>query len=75
MPRDSSLILCDVRKPTLAIACEPCGRRGRYSVRRLMTEHGDAKLTDLLTTLADCPKARSVSAHDRCRAVYGQRLP
>jgi hypothetical protein len=40
-----------------------------------MVEHGDAKLTDLLWTLADCPKARSVSVHDRCKAVYGQRLP
>jgi hypothetical protein len=33
-------------------------------------EHGDAKLTDLLVTLADCPKARSVSVYDRCKAVY-----
>jgi hypothetical protein len=35
----------------------------------------DAKLTDLLQTLTDCPKARSASIHDRCKAVYGQRLP
>jgi hypothetical protein len=35
-----------------------------------MAEHGDAKLTDLLATLADCPKARSVSVHDWCKAVY-----
>jgi hypothetical protein len=75
MPRDGSLILSDVHAPTLAIVCEPCGRRGRYDVERLMAEHGDAKLTDLLETLADCPKARSISAHDRCKAVYGQRLP
>jgi hypothetical protein len=36
------------------------------------TAHGrrDAKLTDLLATLADCPKARSVSVHDRCKAGY-----
>jgi hypothetical protein len=64
------MILSDVRGPTLAIVCEPCARRGRYSVERLLAEHGDAKLTDLLATLADCPKARSVSAHDRCKAVY-----
>ena len=31
---------------------------------------GDAKLTDLLTTLADCDKARSFSIYDRCKAVY-----
>jgi hypothetical protein len=40
-----------------------------------MAEHCDAKLTDLLVTLAACPKARSASVHDRCEAVYGQRLP
>jgi hypothetical protein len=33
-----------------------------------MAEQGDAKLTDLLAPLADCPKARSLSVHDRCRA-------
>ena len=37
---------------------------------KLMEEHGDAKLTDLLLTLADCQKARSASIHDRCKAVY-----
>jgi hypothetical protein len=75
MPRDGSIILSDVREPTLTIVCEPCGRRGVYSVARLMESHGDVKLTDLLHTLADCHKARSAGVHDRCRAVYGQRLP
>jgi len=70
MPRDGALVLSDLRQPTLSIVCEPCGRRGRYSVARLMEEHGDAKLTDLLQTLADCQKARSASIHDRCKAVY-----
>jgi hypothetical protein len=59
----------------LSIVCEPCGRRGRYNVAKLIETHGDAKLTDLLVALADCPKARSVSIHDRCKAVYGQQLP
>ena len=75
MPRDGSIILSDVREPTLAIVCEPCGRRGVYSVARLMGQYGDARLTDLLHALAGCPKAHSVSVHDRCKAVYGQRLP
>jgi hypothetical protein len=39
-------------------------------VARLVEEHGDAKLTELLVTLANCPKARSASVYDRCRAVY-----
>jgi hypothetical protein len=75
MPRDGSLILSDVREPTLAIVCEPCSRRGVYNIARLMAEHGDAKLTDLLHAVVECPKARSASIHDRCKAVYGQRLP
>ena len=39
-------------------------------MERLIAEHGDAKLTDLLVTLADCPEALSVSIHDRCKAGY-----
>ena len=74
MPRDGSITLSDVREPTLSIVCEPCSRRGRYSVAKLMEQHGDAKLTDLLQMLADCPKARSASIHDRCKAVYRQLL-
>ena len=70
MPRDGSLVLSDARAPTLTIVCEPCGRRGQYNVERLMAEPRDAKLTDLLTTLADCPRARVASIYDRCRAVY-----
>ena len=70
MPRDGSLTLTEVHGPTLAIVCEECGRRGRYNVERLIAAHGDAKLTDLPTTLADCDKARSFSVYDRCKAVY-----
>jgi hypothetical protein len=69
------MVLSDVRSPTLSIVCEPCSRRGRYNVATLIEQHGDAKLTDLLVTLADCRKARSASVHDRCKAVFGQRLP
>ncbi len=68
--RENALTLADIRSSTLTIVCEPCGRRGRYAVERLMAEHGDAKLTELLTRLADCPKARSPSIYDRCKAVY-----
>ena len=70
MPRDGALILTDVRGPTLTIVCEPCDRRARLSVAKLIEEDGDAKLTDLLVTLADCPKVRSLSIYDRCKAVY-----
>jgi hypothetical protein len=67
--RDGSLTLSDVRGPTLSVVCEPCGRRGRFNVERLMAEYGDDKLTDLLVTLANCEKAHSFSIYDRCKAV------
>jgi hypothetical protein len=75
MPRDGALILSDVRSPTLSIVCGPCARRGRYAVTKLIEEYGDAKLTDLLVSLADCPKTRFASVHDRCKAVYARPLP
>jgi hypothetical protein len=75
MPRDGSLVLSDIRSAMLSIVCEPCGRRGRYNVAKLIKERGDAKLTDLLQTLTDCRKARAVSVHDRYKAVYEQLLP
>ena len=63
------LILSDVRGLTLTIVCEPCGWRGRYVVERLMAEHGDAKLTDMLPKLANCPKAIAGEKHWLWRAV------
>jgi hypothetical protein len=70
MSRDGSLVLSDLQAPTLTIVCEPCRRRGRYSVARLIERHGYMRLPDLLATLANCAKARSVSIHDRCKAKY-----
>jgi hypothetical protein len=46
------------------------GRRGQYSVAKLLEKHGDARLTDLRHTLANCPKARSTTIYDRCKVVY-----
>ena len=66
MPRDGSIILSDIRAPTIEIACKRCGRFGRFNIKKLIAAHGaDAKLTDLLATLANCQKARSFSIHDR----------
>jgi hypothetical protein len=63
--RDHAHTLSDFRVPTLSIECEPCGRRGRYDVARLREKYGDAKLPELRHVLANCPKARSHSIHDR----------
>jgi hypothetical protein len=71
MPRDGALTLSDVLSPTLSIVCAPCNRHGRYSVARLVEEPGDAKLTELLATLTNCPKARPASVNDRCKVEGG----
>jgi hypothetical protein len=46
--RDQAHTLSDFLVPTLSVECEPCGRRGRYSVARLMEKYGDAKLPELI---------------------------
>lgn len=69
MPKDA-FTLSDLREPTLTIVCQPCRRRGRYNVARLMAKHGDAKILYLLSTLTDCPKTESVNEYDRCKARY-----
>jgi hypothetical protein len=56
MPRDGAIILTDLQAPFLHLVCEPCGRRGRYTMARLVVERGDAKLSDLLPALANCSK-------------------
>jgi hypothetical protein len=68
MPRDA-ITLAHVREPTIELACEPCARRGRYNVERLIAKHGaDVRLPEPLTIITDCPKARSFSIYDRCKA-------
>jgi hypothetical protein len=69
--RETAHPLSDFRVPTISIECEPCGKRGRYNVARLMEKYGDIKLPDLRHVLANCPKAQSLSIHDRCRVRYG----
>jgi hypothetical protein len=52
MLRDGAQTLSEVRGPVLTVVCEPCGRRERYDVERLIRQYGwDAKLTDLLAAL------------------------
>ena len=75
MTRDGAFTLSDVRSPVLTVVCEPCGRRERYDVERLIRQYGwDGKLTDLLARLTvDCPKRGSASVYDRCKAVFERR--
>jgi hypothetical protein len=70
--RDHAHTLSDFRVATLSIECEHCGRRGRYTVAKLIEQYGDAKLPDLRHVLANCPKAKSHSVYDQCKVRYGR---
>jgi hypothetical protein len=53
--------------------CEPCARRGRYNVERLIAKHGpDMTLPELRLILANCPKAQAFSIYDRCKVRYAR---
>jgi hypothetical protein len=44
MRRNGSMILSDVRSPTLGTVCETCGVRGRYNVEKLIAQRCGANL-------------------------------
>jgi hypothetical protein len=50
----------------------PADRGERHDVESLKRQHGgDVKMRDLLAALvAECPKTRSFSIYNRCKAVY-----
>jgi hypothetical protein len=80
MARSGAITLSDVLEPVLTIACEPCARRGVYSVRRLLNKHGDARLPDILNYLSrECPKQgnphRKANRALHCVALDGPPTP
>jgi hypothetical protein len=71
--RDHAHTLSDFLVPTLSIECEPCGRRGRYNVAKLIKKYGDMKLSELRHVLAaDCPRANAARIYDRCKVRYAE---
>jgi len=71
MSRAGALKLSDVENPFLWIACEPCGRRGRYRVARLRATYGDDEaLPALLGKVTGCPKQGGAGFSGRCKARY-----
>jgi hypothetical protein len=57
--RDHAHTLSDFRTPTLSIECEPCGRRGRYNVARLMEKYGGGFMTLMALLLEQKRQAAS----------------
>jgi hypothetical protein len=74
MPEGGATLLSDLARDALAVLCDRCGRRGRYSVAGLFERHGDIGLPDLLAVLArDCPKRIPNLFDDTCAARYDFR--
>jgi len=74
MPCDGSPTPADLigKLDWLIVRCDKCGRRGRYSVTRLIERYGpDAKLTDWLRRVTeDCPRRWSIDMSDQCGRHY-----
>ena len=52
----------------LTLACGRCGRRGRLSVIRLLTEWGEhTALADIMDAItADCPARKAHGPYEQC---------
>jgi hypothetical protein len=74
MPRDGAITFGDLagRLDRLNVACDKCGRRGRYALARMIEQRGrDGKLVDLLAEVtADCPKKQADNMGDQCAARF-----
>ena len=72
MPCDGGIIFSDLvgKLDVLQVACDKCGRKGRYALARLIEQRGrDAKVVDFLAEItADCPKEQARNMSDQCAA-------
>jgi hypothetical protein len=72
MPHDGSITFGNLvgKLTSLRVVCDKCGRKGHYSVSRLIeTRSRKGKLTDWLTKItADCPRKRGINMNDQCAA-------
>lgn len=73
MAKDGLLQFSDIegKLDWLHVACDRCGRAGRYKVVRLIFEFGrDAPIHDFVGTLdAACPNKNHQFVTDRCRTT------
>jgi hypothetical protein len=77
-PRDGAIIFGDLigKLDVLNVACDKCGRAGRYPLQRLIDDRGrNGKVIDWLDELtAECPKKFAHNMNDPCGARC-QQLP
>ena len=72
MSRDGAIIFRDLigKTEVLRVACDKCGRDGRYHLSSLIEERGrDGKIVDWLDALtAHCPVKKAHNWNDQCAA-------
>jgi hypothetical protein len=72
MPRDGAIIFGDLagKLDVLNVACDKCGRAGRYPLQRLIADRGrNGHVIDWLDEItADCPKKQAHNMNDPCGA-------
>ena len=64
MPRNGSLTLSDVRKPTISLVCSACNLRETHPVAKLIERYGDEALPEVLPRIAHCPLLSN------CKAMF-----
>jgi hypothetical protein len=86
--RRDYLTLSDFRVPTLSIECEPCGRRGRYNIVKLMEKYATRSCLSCGTcsriaprrehsasmTSARCDTAKTAAYRERARRISGEHF-
>jgi hypothetical protein len=69
MPSDGAITFGDLigKLDVLLVACDKCGRKGRYALARLIEQRGpEARMTDFLAEItANCPKKQAASRKRR----------
>lgn len=72
-----ALTLGDEKTAMIEVACDACGRYGRFRRGQLLAKRGpDQIMPDLLKIIAreaGCPKVAAHRDYDRCKARYGRK--
>jgi hypothetical protein len=66
----------NVHEPPIEIVYEPCGRRGRYNVERLVAKHGATRASPTSwRRSADCPKGHHSRSTTAARCGWRSHEP
>ena len=73
---DGAYTIADERNPTIEVVCDVCGRSETVKTADMREKYGaDYRMPDLIQKIvSDCPRGKTVSVYDRCRAYYADPI-